>query len=471
MSDKKEETKQELKFPESFTILPEYIENINDLYLLNLFKPLVEKNSLIKNLLKSKLTQLTSNKISETDELLSKTEKDSGNNFMKNQNFNEAITHYTYSIISNPNESTTYCNRGFAYMKINEEEKAILDFTNAINLNNNYVKAYYRRAMCYSKIKKYKLAYDDLLYLINSDNDSQEVENLVESNLKNWKKDVGDNFKGISNQLINDLNQARSHQLIINIKPWEISKEKKESFEKWDESAKKVKEQIILEINKKEYNKANDIVNICYQQCFKFKEGFDNNNIYYIKILNSMKELNCLKLLLDNAPEEKKEEVKKVKKANLNRDNFFKTSLLSKEQREKATKIAEEDIKFSDFSKSAYGFEKAFNSFKDRDEKFFEFINYFEGKSLGESYKNTEIPVPILNGIIKCFKNRSDNILKYKDLFIEYFDNISKSKSFGLVKNFIKKSDKELIRDLLSKISNEDSSKKELCDKLINEYK
>ena len=356
-------------------------------------------------------------------------------------------------------------------MKINEEEKAILDFTNAINLNNNYVKAYYRRAMCYSKIKKYKLAYDDLLYLINSNNDSQEVENLVESNLKNWKKDVGDNFKGISNQLINDLNQARSHQLIINIKPWEISKEKKESFEKWDESAKKVKEQIILEINKKEYNKANDIVNICYQQCFKFKEGFDNNNIYYIKILNSMKELNCLKLLLDNAPEEKKEEVKKVKKVNLNRDNFFKTSLLSKEQREKATKIAEEDIKFSDFSKSAYGFEKAFNSFKDRDEKFFEFINYFEGKSLGESYKNTEIPVPILNGIIKCFKNRSDNILKYKDLFIEYFDNISKSKSFGLVKNFIKKSDKELIRDLLSKISNEDSSKKELCDKLINEYK
>ena len=184
-----------------------------------------------------------------------------------------------------------------------------------------------------------------------------------------------------------------------------------------------------------------------------------------------MKELNCLKLLLDNAPEEKKEEVKKVKKVNLNRDNFFKTSLLSKEQREKATKIAEEDIKFSDFSKSAYGFEKAFNSFKDRDEKFFEFINYFEGKTLGESYKNTEIPVPILNGIIKCFKNRSDNILKYKDLFIEYFDNISKSKSFGLVKNFIKKSDKELIRDLLSKISNEDSSKKELCDKLINEYK
>ena len=65
MSDKKEETKQELKFPESFTILPEYIENINDLYLLNLFKPLVEKNSLIKNLLKSKLTQLTSNKISQ----------------------------------------------------------------------------------------------------------------------------------------------------------------------------------------------------------------------------------------------------------------------------------------------------------------------------------------------------------------------------------------------------------------------
>ena len=224
MSEKKEES---LKFPESFSILPEYIETINDIYLLNLFIPLVDKNPIIKNLLKSKINQIKEKKISESDELISKTEKESGNNFMKNQSYNEAITHYTYSIISNPNESTTYCNRGFAFMKINEEEKAIFDFTKAINLNNNYVKAYYRRAMCYSKIKKYKLAYDDLLYLINSDNDSQEVENLVESNLKNWKNDVGDNFKSISSQLINNLNEARNHKLILEKNPWEISKEKK----------------------------------------------------------------------------------------------------------------------------------------------------------------------------------------------------------------------------------------------------
>lgn len=468
MSEKKEES---LKFPESFSILPEYIETINDIYLLNLFIPLVDKNPIIKNLLKSKINQIKEKKISESDELISKTEKESGNNFMKNQSYNEAITHYTYSIISNPNESTTYCNRGFAFMKINEEEKAIFDFTKAINLNNNYVKAYYRRAMCYSKIKKYKLAYDDLLYLINSDNDSQEVENLVESNLKNWKNDVGDNFKSISSQLINNLNEARNHKLILEKNPWEISKEKKENFEKWKESGNKVKEEIINEINNKKYNKANDIVNLCYQQCKKFKEGFENNNIYYIEIINSMKELNCLKLLLDNAPEEKKEEVKKVKKVNLNRDNFFKTSLLSKEQREKATKIAEEDIHFSDFSKSAYGFEKAFNSFKDREEKFFEFLIYFEGKNILESYKNTEIPVPVLNGIIKCFKNRSSDILSYTNLFVDYFQGICKSKSFGLVKNFIKKSDKELIRNLLNKISENDSSKKELCDKLVNEFK
>lgn len=65
MSEKKEES---LKFPESFSILPEYIETINDIYLLNLFIPLVDKNPIIKNLLKSKINQIKEKKISESDE-------------------------------------------------------------------------------------------------------------------------------------------------------------------------------------------------------------------------------------------------------------------------------------------------------------------------------------------------------------------------------------------------------------------
>ena len=46
---------------------------------------------------------------------------------------------------------------------------------------------------------------------------------------------------------------------------------------------------------------------------------------------------------------------------------------------------------FSDFGKSAYGFEKAYNSFKDRDEKFLEYMKYFDGNNLAMVYKNSEL--------------------------------------------------------------------------------
>ena len=75
---------------------------------------------------------------------------------MKAQQFPEAIMHYTYSLIYNPKESTTYCNGALAYTRQSNFQKGVYDCTNAIYLNNKYTKAYYRRAICYSNLKKYQ---------------------------------------------------------------------------------------------------------------------------------------------------------------------------------------------------------------------------------------------------------------------------------------------------------------------------
>ena len=50
-------------------------------------------------------------------------------------------------------------------------------------------------------------------------------------------------------------------------------------------------------------------------------------------------------------------------------------------------------------------------------------------------------------------------------------DGITKTKSFGLVKNFIKKKDKEYIKTTAEEILREDSNKKEIVDNKNNIYK
>ena len=126
---------------------------------------------------------------------------------------------------------------------------------------------------------------------------------------------------------------------------------------------------------------------------------------------------------------------------------------------------------FSDFGKSAYGFEKAYNSFKDRDEKLLDYMKYFDGNNLADVYKNSEMPVPVIKGIIKCFKSLKDMNKDNKDMFLLYMDGISKSKSFGLVKNFIKKADKDYIISTSEKILKEDNSKKDIVENIIKQFK
>ena len=465
--------KNALKFPSNFELTPSWIESINDIFLLQLSLPLTTEKSILKSLLTEKISyvkegqrSLTSNQM-----LLSKSEKETGNNFMKSQSLPEAIKHYTYSIIYNPKEHTTYCNRALAYYKTQEYQKGILDCTKAINLKNDYIKAFYRRALCYIELQKYKLAFEDLLYIINSDNTSAEIETALKKTLEGWKKDTGDKFKNIENLLNSQIEQARKKELKINPLPWEVKKELKENYDKWERAANQVKVEIKNQINKKDYSKASEICQTCIEQCNSFIKSFTDKTIHFITILESISELKCLKSVLDLIVTENKNAEKKIRAENAkNHDNFYKTSLLSKQQRDNATLIAEKDMDFSDFGRSAYGFEKAYNSFKDRNDKFMDYMKYFDGNNLAIVYKNSELPVPVIKGVINCFRDLKKMEKEHKDMFLIYMDGITKTKSFGLVKNFIKKKDKEYIKTKAEEILKDDSSKKELVDNIIKEF-
>ena len=465
--------KNALKFPSNFELTASWIESINDIFLLQLSLPLTTEKSILKSLLTEKISyvkegqrSLTSNQM-----LLSKSEKETGNNFMKSQSLPEAIKHYTYSIIYNPKEHTTYCNRALAYYKTQEYQKGILDCTRAINLKNDYIKAFYRRALCYIELQKYKLAFEDLLYIINSDNTSAEIETALKKTLEGWKKDTGDKFKNIENLLNSQIEQARKKELKINPLPWELKKELKENYDKWERAANQVKVEIKNQINKKDYSKASEICQTCIEQCNSFIKSFTDKTIHFITILESISELKCLKSVLDLIVTENKNTEKKIRAENAkNHDNFYKTSLLSKQQRDNATLIAEKDMDFSDFGRSAYGFEKAYNSFKDRNDKFMDYMKYFDGNNLAIVYKNSELPVPVIKGVINCFRDLKKMEKEHKDMFLIYMDGITKTKSFGLVKNFIKKKDKEYIKTKAEEILKDDSSKKELVDNIIKEF-
>ena len=465
--------KNALKFPSNFELTASWIESTNDIFLLQLSLPLTTEKSILKSLLTEKISyvkegqrSLTSNQM-----LLSKSEKETGNNFMKSQSLPEAIKHYTYSIIYNPKEHTTYCNRALAYYKTQEYQKGILDCTKAINLKNDYIKAFYRRALCYIELQKYKLAFEDLLYIINSDNTSAEIETALKKTLEGWKKDTGDKFKNIENLLNSQIEQARKKELKINPLPWELKKELKENYDKWERAANQVKIEIKNQINKKDYSKASEICQTCIEQCNSFIKSFTDKTIHFITILESISELKCLKSVLDLIVTENKNTEKKIRAENAkNHDNFYKTSLLSKQQRDNATLIAEKDMDFSDFGRSAYGFEKAYNSFKDRNDKFMDYMKYFDGNNLAIVYKNSELPVPVIKGVINCFRDLKKMEKEHKDMFLIYMDGITKTKSFGLVKNFIKKKDKEYIKTKAEEILKDDSSKKELVDNIIKEF-
>jgi hypothetical protein len=141
-----------------------------------------------------------------------------------------------------------------------------------------------------------------------------------------------------------------------------------------------------------------------------------------------------------------------------NSDNnvkYFKTKILSDEVRENATKIAESQMNFDDFPRTSYGFEKAFNSMKKRDEVFFSYLTYIGAKSLLNFYINNELSYQVLIGILQCLKKFCLNSKENATLAVDYLFNIPKTKNFHLIKKFLKKVDKEDLKETIKGLNSQ----------------
>ncbi|VEU22886.1 DEKNAAC103986 [Brettanomyces naardenensis] len=105
-----------------------------------------------------------------------------GNEQLKLQHYDKAVTFYTKAIDLSPS-SIYYANRAQAHIKMENFGLALNDSTEAIKLDKNYLKAYYRRAVAYSGMLQYKKSLNDVRTVLKfapADKNAQRLEkNLV----------------------------------------------------------------------------------------------------------------------------------------------------------------------------------------------------------------------------------------------------------------------------------------------------
>lgn len=72
--------------------------------------------------------------------------KAKGNQCVKDENYVEAVLHYTKAIKLDPKNYVLYSNRSFAFLKIDQLYLSLEDANETINLQPNWAKGYFRRA-------------------------------------------------------------------------------------------------------------------------------------------------------------------------------------------------------------------------------------------------------------------------------------------------------------------------------------
>lgn len=129
----------------------------------------------------------------ENEKELDLLEREKGNKYFSNGNFNEALKCYTRSLALNPKSSITYSNRAMAYLKLKQYKNAEEDCNESIKIDNKYVKSYYRRALAKNGQSKHRSALNDLKIAIEIDPTNKTIKmeiNKTREIIKNCMKRV-----------------------------------------------------------------------------------------------------------------------------------------------------------------------------------------------------------------------------------------------------------------------------------------
>ncbi|PHT70388.1 hypothetical protein T459_25492 [Capsicum annuum] len=118
------------------------------------------------------ISHLSSELVSEENNINANSEKELGNEFFKLKKFNEAIDCYSRSIALSPT-AVAYANRAMAYLKI--KRQAENDCTEALNLDDRYIKAYSRRSTAWKELGKLKESIEDAEFALRLEPQNQEI--------------------------------------------------------------------------------------------------------------------------------------------------------------------------------------------------------------------------------------------------------------------------------------------------------
>merc|ERR1712071_147726 len=112
------------------------------------------------------ITEISSKKVEKkTSSHLNKqkalVEKNKGNDFFKDGNFEEAIKYYSAAIELDPYDAILPANRAISFLKLNRFSEAEDDCNKSLVLDPTFVKAYHRRGVARFSLKKLDLAIKD----------------------------------------------------------------------------------------------------------------------------------------------------------------------------------------------------------------------------------------------------------------------------------------------------------------------
>lgn len=131
---------------------------------------------------------------------LSKHEREKGNEFFKNEEYEEALHCYTNSIVLKSSIENLN-NRAMTYIKLHQYPNAVTDCHKILNLDANNLKAHWRLAEALEKMMKYEEALQHIEFVIQVDPNNNSAQKLA----NNIRKNCVSNIKH-SKMLITEIN-------------------------------------------------------------------------------------------------------------------------------------------------------------------------------------------------------------------------------------------------------------------------
>lgn len=98
------------------------------------------------------LMQLSVPSASVADKELGEKLKAEGNEFMKQEQFQEAVDRYSRAILLDGRNAVYYCNRAAAYGKLSDHQRSIDDCKRALEIDPKYCKAYARKGLAHTAL-------------------------------------------------------------------------------------------------------------------------------------------------------------------------------------------------------------------------------------------------------------------------------------------------------------------------------